>query len=109
VIKLNGTLLKPEITGNRVFNVGNIAYGQKFSLEFQITMNSSSTSADGTFRIWKDGVLVLDKTDVQWLANSNVAFKQFKFGEQLQGGGGLAFDEFRYFDNIAMSRQRIGP
>jgi hypothetical protein len=109
VIKLNGTLLKPEITGNRIFNVGNITYGQKFSLEFQITMNSSPTSADGVFRIWKDGVLVLDKTDVLWLANPNVAFKQFKFGEQLQGGGGVPFDEYRYFDNIAMSRQRIGP
>jgi hypothetical protein len=111
VIKANGNTLKAEITGNRVFSGGAFPYDRKVSIEIQITANSAIGVADGIFRIWKDGVLVVDRSDVLWLTSTS-KFKEIKFGQQTQHelhDATILFDEYRYWDNLAVSTRRIGP
>ena len=111
VIKAVGNSLKAEITNNRIFNGGSFPFDKKVSLEVQITTNSSLGANDGILRVWKDGVLVIEATDVVWLTSSN-PFEKFLFGQQTQHGqndASVLFDEYRYWDNVALSTRRIGP
>lgn len=40
--------------------------GQWFELSMEVVMNSSGGVADGTLRCWVDGVLRLERTDMEW-------------------------------------------
>lgn len=107
----NGQELKIEITGNRLFHAGTISYDKKTSIEIQITNNSAVGRADGLLRIWVDGNLVLDKSGIEFLTTS-APFVKFMFGQQTQhqlNDKSITFDEYRYWDNMALSTKRIGP
>jgi hypothetical protein len=111
VLKADGNNLKAEITNNRVFSGGAIPFDTKVSIELQITVNSSPGAADGVFRVWKDGVLVIDASNVIWLTSST-PFTRFLFGQQTQHqqhDSSILFSEMRYWDRIALSTKRIGP
>jgi hypothetical protein len=77
----------------------------------QVTIESALGAHDGVFRIWKDGALVVEATDVVWLT-SPTPFTVFLFGQQTQHeqhDASVLFDEYRYWDNAAISTTRIGP
>jgi hypothetical protein len=94
-----------------------------YRIEHQITMESRIGAGDGTSRVWLDGTLIYENLSVAWtdpawvgqpLAGGNgtpldladVYFENFSVGDQvnyLQG----AFDEYRYWDNVAFSTNRI--
>jgi hypothetical protein len=93
------------------------------TVEKQLTMNSTLDSADGIMRLWIDGDLVIDKTDMRYtdsdmirrgVPNGNgtlmeiqdVAFNSFAVGDQMQCD--FEFDEYRYWDNVQFSTKRIG-
>jgi len=112
VIKADGQSLRAEITRHRVFNAGpnSFPFDKRVSLEVQITTNSGPGVPDGTFRVWKDGVVVIEANDVVWLTTAK-PFKVFMFGQQTQhkkADRQVMFDEVRYWDNIAISTKRIG-
>jgi hypothetical protein len=110
VIKATGNTLKVEITGNRIFSGGSLPYDGRVALEVQITANSALGVADGILRVWKNGALVIDRSDVLWLTTT-APFKEIKFGQQTQheqNDATIMFDEYRYWDNLAVSAQRIG-
>ena len=111
VIKADGTSLKAEVTNSRLFRIGSIPFGKPFWIEAQITVNSAPGVADGIFRVWQDGVLVVDHNDVEWIDNQAAGqnFNRFMFGQQAQMDAATTFDEYRYWDNIAISTRRIGP
>lgn len=111
VIKADGNTLKAEITNNRMFSAGSIPFDQKTSIEVQITANTAPGTANGVFRLWKNGQLVIDRSDVEWLTTSS-PFKVILFGQQSQHqlhDTTILFDEHRYWDNLAVSTKRIGP
>jgi hypothetical protein len=111
-----GQTLKLEFpkfpTGNMAPSAGSIQFNTKHSIEVQITVNSTTAIADGIIRVWVDGVLTFEKLDaypMRTTARGN--FKVFCFGDQCQASlaADIAFDEYRYWDNLAISTQRIGP
>ena len=111
VIKADGRGLKAEITRNRVFHAGanSFPFDRKIRLEVQITTNSIAGMADGALRIWTNGNLVVNESNVMWL-NSDRPFKVFMFGQQTQHkrmDRKVLFDEFRYWDNLAIATKRI--
>jgi hypothetical protein len=110
VIKANGNSLKAEITGSRLFSAGAFPFDHEVNIEVQITANSALGVADGVFRIWNDGTLALDRADIEWLT-STAPFAEIKIGQQTQheqNDKTVLFDEFRYWDNLVVSTQRIG-
>jgi hypothetical protein len=111
-----GQTLKLEFpkypTGNMAPSAGSIQFNTKHSIEVQITVNSSISLADGIVRVWVDGAMTYEKTDaypMRTLTKGN--FKVFCFGDQCQASlsADIAFDEYRYWDNLAISTARIGP
>jgi len=111
VIKADGQSLKAEITNSRLFRIGSISFDRPFSVEAQITVNSLPGVPDGIFRVWLDGALVVDQTNVEWIDSQSAGsnFSRFLFGQQTQMDAATTFDEYRYWDNIAISTTRIGP
>jgi hypothetical protein len=113
-------------TGNKVYAPTVAGTVFKYDLwqhmEIMIAMNSAVGLQDGSMKCWKDGVLVFDHPNM-WFKKSNVnpnngndttarGFgKPFKIGEQTQGSpdSAVLFDEYRYWDNCAVSSTRIGP
>jgi hypothetical protein len=115
VVRANGNRLFVEFTGTgrpaRVERAGTFAFNTRQSLELQITLNSAPGLPDGVLRLWKDGTLVLNLHDVNWInaASAHATFGRFLFGQQTQADRSSTFDEFRYWDNLAISHSRIGP
>ena len=91
-------------------------------VEKQMTMNSTLDSKDGIIRIWIDGALVFERTNVGWtdsrwigkpvregngtgLDANDIYFERFLVGEQVNYN--QAYDEYRYWNNVSFSTKRI--
>ncbi len=85
-----------------------------YTLENRLTMESSIGAGDGVWQVWLDGVLLFEKHDLQltwqgWLSDQaleDIYFDSFLVGQQVNRTGS-GFDEYRYWNNITFSRQRI--
>lgn len=96
-----------------------IEAGKWYTLEKQITFNSSPAAVDGAVKIWLNGSLIFEKngmsfTDPSWASQtwgtsaldwSDVHFNTFLFGDQVNYLKG-SFDEYRYWDNVTFSTNR---
>jgi hypothetical protein len=93
-----------------------------YTLETQLTPETSIGAGNGIVRVWLDGALVYEKTDLQWtdpawigqpMANgtplelADVYLERVEVGEQVNYMIGT-FDEYRYWDKVAFSTKRIG-
>jgi hypothetical protein len=99
-------------SGNGIVNFGEIAYDTWTSVEWRITVNSAANVADGICQFWVDGVLVLNKTDVCTIRAGTTGFGLMAVGDQCQhiyADLSVLYDEYRYWDDVAISTQRIGP
>jgi hypothetical protein len=105
--------VQPEPDGTAFLaTVGVFNWGEKHHWEMAMIFNSALGVADGSLRVWKDGALVYEKANYfPWLrattSPAGAGIRSAKFGEQYQGA--LPTNESRYFDNLALSTQRIGP
>lgn len=88
---------------------GTIEIGQWMQLETYLRMNTPLVK-DGIIRIWKNGVLVCDRSD-QMFHNDNffrpVGYWRF---DTTRGGGAdapLPADQFRYIDRISYWRAEV--
>jgi hypothetical protein len=117
-------------TGNldKVRTFDAIAKGLKpqtwYTLEVQQTTESALGAGDGVLKVWLDGILKFSKTNMRWtdpdwvgkkvpggetvLDESDLYWDTFMVGQQVNVFG-ASFDEYRYWNNIAFSTQRIGP
>jgi uncharacterized protein YjdB len=98
---------------------GAIAYGMKprtwYTLEVQQTTESSIGAKNGILRIWLDGKMIFEKTSMSWSdptwtkdqAVEDIYWDTFMIGQQVNIFG-ASFDEYRYWNNVAFSSQRIG-
>jgi hypothetical protein len=134
VVKLFGDQLHIDAVyepqaGNtdEVRTYGQIASGLKpntwYTLEVQQTTESSIGAGDGILKVWLDGRPVFRKTNMRWsdpawigqpvegsaavLDPADLYWDTFMVGQQVNLNKG-AFDEARYWDNIAFSTHRIG-
>lgn len=111
VLKAEGNELKSEFTGSKLFRcgAGSFPFDRRMRLKVQLKMNSAVGVADGIVRVWKDGTILIDKPN-QILLNSTEPFYVFLFGMQCEhqlNDLSVLFDEYRYWDNLAISTQDI--
>lgn len=93
-----------------------------YTLETQLTPETSIGVGNGIFRVWLNGTLMYEKTNTKWsdpawigkpmtngspLELQDVYFERVEVGEQVNYNIG-SFDEYRYWDNVAFSTKRIG-
>jgi hypothetical protein len=99
-----------------------------YTLETQVSFETSIGAGDGIFRVWLDGVLIYSITDMRltdpaWIGIpipggnatpyelADCYLRYVYVGEQVNLSGYIqgTFDEYRYWDNVAFSTKRIGP
>jgi hypothetical protein len=94
---------------------------QWYSLEVFQQMETAIGRADGILRVWLDGRLLFDRTNMTWsdpkwvgdLSNSvpfeesDIYFEHFMVGDQVNWADG-DFNEYRYWDNVEFSTRPIG-
>jgi len=124
VVGLNGTEVAVDLGhfnsgGTVAQTVSNNIYAPKmqadtwYTIETQMTINSTPSSNDGIFRLWINGALIYEKTnwswtDPNWGVNfANFGFHFFSVGDQVSYTQG-SFDEIRLIDDVAFSTKRIG-
>jgi hypothetical protein len=120
----NGVMVAQNSANNIdiMARLATITPGQWYTIEKQITPESSIGAKDGVVRIWLNGNLVFTKTNMQWtdpawigqpvpngngtpLQASDVYFQRYEVGDQVNYSG--TFDEYRYWDNVTFSTARV--
>jgi hypothetical protein len=99
-------------SGNLAPGCGSILFNTKTSIELQVTVNSAAGVGDGIVRVWIDGALTYEKLDACPMRTASKGpFRKFCVGDQCQASlaADIFFDEYRYWDNLAVSTTRIGP
>jgi Bacterial Ig-like domain (group 2) len=103
-----------------------------YTLEVFQQLESSIGGADGILRVWLNGTMVFEKTTMQWtdpgwvgatgdytgswsnpgagqgvvMDAADIYSQRFYIGDQFNWSG--VWNEYRYWDNVAFSTQRIG-
>jgi hypothetical protein len=97
---------------SRILNAGRIDFDTWTHVELQVSLNSAVDAADGVLRLWIKGEAGSEMTDaVVYNDPSKTApWNRYFIGNQAQNADGTAtgIDEYRYWDNCAVSTQRIG-
>jgi hypothetical protein len=92
-----------------------------YTLESELAPETSLGAGNGVMRIWLDGALIYEATDLKWsdpvwvgqplngtpLSPDDVYFERVEVGSQVNLNAG-SYDEYRYWDNVAFSTKRIG-
>jgi hypothetical protein len=125
VVKMFGNELdidavyEPESgSADAVRTYGQIAAGLApntwYTLEVQQTTETSLGAGNGILRVWLNGVLKFEKTNMRWSdpnwtgqSASELYWDTFMVGQQVNLNAG-SFDEYRYWNNVEFSTQRIG-
>lgn len=85
--------------------------GRWYTIEVLVTLNSSPSSYDGIARVWIDGAMLYERTNLRWSdpawpeQPSPQRFGRWLIGDQVNSS--LAFDEYRYWDNVTISTTRV--
>jgi hypothetical protein len=82
--------------------------GQWHRVKLYVKMNTLSATTggnrDGVFKIWLDGVLVAQKTDIRWRDDTQLAINGFQLKTHFGGGNTAQFQsvkgEYSFFDDI---------
>lgn len=100
--------LRPDTTGPSVdfSNLGSITRGMWHLLEVETKLNTPGL-ADGDFRLWLDGAVMFERRNIVLRASAR-PLSSVEFGRQADRVARAVIDEDRYWDNIVISRTRIG-
>lgn len=83
-------------------------FGVWHKLEVQLTMNTAQGVKDGRFRVWLDGQQVFDE-NFDPLREGVGTLSSIRFGYQTQSTRDTVnLDDHRYWDNLTISRSRVG-
>ena len=117
----------PGGVGASLEGIGQLMRGQWTAVQMEVKLNSPSTSLEtsprnGIFRLWIDNVLVYEKLDMDYRSNnpnspqsSDVGKSAFYMLDMVEVGRQAdrleydPVDEYRYWDNVVLSRQFIEP
>lgn len=86
--------------------VDNLVAGKWYKIEVLLHMNSAFNVADGILRIWLDGVMVMNYTDIRYLRDGNNAYfwdtvhQVAKWGGQ---AGTLNQTQYVFYDHVYVS------
>ena len=85
--------------------------GRWYTIEVLVTLNSTPASDDGVARVWIDGAMLYERTNLRWSdpawppQSAPQRFGYWLIGDQVNSS--LAFDEYRYWDNVTISTTRV--
>jgi hypothetical protein len=110
-VQVTNTVVGPSnLAPDYTYTGVNAAKGQWHRLEIQLRMNTTFAAQNGVLRIWLDGQLIYDRSNMRWTDPlwtedpSTFNWPGFGVGDQMQAR--VAFDEYRYWDNVIYSKSR---
>ena len=84
-----------------------------YSLEIEVGLNTPVPDPgpfDGTLRVWLDGDLIWERTDIKINGNCTTPFTFFSIGRQMNRYvSATEVSEYRYWDDVVISSSYIGP
>ena len=87
-----------------------ITKGQWHTLDVQIKVNSSFAAQDGILRIWLDGAVVYNRTNMRWTdplwTEDPATYKWEAWGVGYQMQSSSPYDEYRYWDNVSFTKAK---
>ena len=81
--------------------------GEWYAIEVHIKLNTKGKT-DGIFQLWIDDALVVSMTNVNWIGSYNDPYGINCFYLENYCNHGVPHDMTRYFDNLVISRSKIG-
>lgn len=78
---------------------------QWYKLEIEVKANTPGVR-DGEVRVWVDGNLVLNRTNMNLRGTLSTGITKFQVGRQADRLKNIPVDEYRYWDDIVISGQR---
>lgn len=90
------------------YNLYEFHWGNWYSVEVELALNSvteGSGNEDGTVRIWVNGSLQYEDTSHYVNGDAETGLQSFAFGRQ----GDCTINEYRYWDDAAISTVYLGP
>ena len=85
--------------------------GQWYCIEMRVKLNDPGKS-NGIYEVWVDDVLQVSLTDMNWIGSCEVGPGKFfginAFYLENYCNGGVKGNQVRYFDNLVVSREKIG-
>jgi hypothetical protein len=115
VLKLSGgngvsQNLQIETPGFFAGVLGQVPFNTWTHLELRGTVNSAAGVADGVVEVWLNGTRVLLRLNhIHFPAGFTGRYNDYAWGQQTQKTAADLFDEWRYWDNLALSTRRVGP
>jgi hypothetical protein len=89
----------------------NVTKGVWHRLEVQLQLNSTFAAQNGILRIWIDRALVYDRTNMRWTdpawTEDPSTYRWETWGVGYQAQMHIAYDEYRYWDNVAFAKTRL--
>jgi uncharacterized protein YjdB len=85
------------------------------TLKVQLKVNTSFAATDGVLRIWYDGRLIYEHTNMRWTDPTwtddpkTYQWVSWQVGQQTDSFTTAAFDEYRYWDNVTFTKTAILP
>jgi len=85
--------------------------GQWYCIEMHVKLNDPGKS-NGVYEVWVDDVLQVSLTNLNWIGSCEVGPGKFyginAFYLENYCNGGVKGNQVRYFDNLVISREKIG-
>ena len=81
--------------------------GEWYAIEVRVKLNTKGET-DGIFQLWIDDTLVVSMLNVNWIGSYDDPFGINCFYLENYCNHGVPHDMIRYFDNLVISRSKIG-
>lgn len=100
-----GTAFRANVNGQD----GQLARGDWHVIEFQVELNpfiGSTAKADGVLRVWIDGALTHEYTDIMYMGNGEESERMYQITHELHWGGlggTISEDMFAWLDDVYVS------
>lgn len=95
-------------TQQTVYDIATLQYDTWYCLEQEFHLNTPGV-ADGTYRLYIDGVEAYAKTATSLRGTNSTGVDKFWIGAQAQSAPASTLHEFRYWDDVIISDSYIGP
>jgi hypothetical protein len=95
-------------TGQTFKNLHPFSYDRWHTVEMEVQFGDINT-ANGTVRLWVNGVLIWERTDFNFLMTTNHYLNLLQIGQQVHPlGTDNTYDEVRFWDDVTISTKRVG-
>jgi len=111
-VQVTNTVVGPSnLAPDYTYTGFDISKGQWHRLEIQLKLNTSFAAQDGILRLWVDGKQIYNRTNMRWTDPlwtedpNTYNWQGWGVSDQMQAK--VAYDEYRYWDNVIYSKSRV--